>query len=89
MSRSKHPIKEIEAALSKLETMGWVVEEAKGKSAHAWGFVLCPANAGNECRSGTFCRMSVWSTPRVPQNHARELLRKAQGCVVKRDDDGG
>jgi hypothetical protein len=82
MGRSRHSIKEIEAALTALEGMGWTVEEAKGRSAHAWGFVLCPANAREGCRSGIFCRMSVWSTPRAPQNHARELLRKAQGCVM-------
>lgn len=63
--------------------MGWTVEEAKGRSAHSWGYVLCPANAGAACRSGTFCRMSIWSTPRQPQNHARELLKKAQGCLMK------
>jgi hypothetical protein len=83
MPRSKHASKEIEAALTALEKSGWLVEEAKGRSAHSWGFVLCPANAGDACRSGVFCRMSVWSTPRNPQSHARELLRKAQGCVMK------
>lgn len=83
MARNKHPDKKIEAALKKLESAGWVVEAAKGRSAHSWGYVLCPANAGNACRSGTFCRMSVWSTPRNPQAHADELLRKANGCIMQ------
>jgi hypothetical protein len=56
--------------------MGWTVEEAKGRSAHSWGYVLCPANARDACRSGIFCRMSVWSTPGNPTSHARELLRR-------------
>jgi hypothetical protein len=87
-AKSRHPNKEIEAALRALEVMGWQVEGSKGGSAHAWGFVLCPANAGDTCRSGTFCRMSVWSTPRNPQAHARDLVRKAEGCVMKDEIDG-
>jgi len=27
--------------------------------------------------------MSVWSTPRNPQAHADELLRKANGCIMQ------
>lgn len=88
MARTKHPPKDIESALQELEALGWSVEEAKGRSAHSWGYVLCPANAGNACRSGVFCRMSVWSTPRNPRSHARELIRKASGCVMKENDDG-
>ena len=87
MGRKRHPSKEVEAALKVLEAVGWTAKEAKGRSAHAWGYVLCPANAGDVCRSGVFCRMSVWSTPRSPWAHARELLRKADGCVLKGDSD--
>lgn len=88
MARKKHPSKDIESALQEIEALGWTVEEAKGRSAHSWGYVLCPANEENACRSGVFCRMSVWSTPRNPRNHARELLRKAAGCAFKENDDG-
>ncbi|MFW5655499.1 MAG: hypothetical protein ACOCYW_07620 [Roseicyclus sp.] len=87
MARRRHPDKDIEAALREMEAIGWRVEAAKGGSAHAWGFVLCPANAGDACRGGVFCRMSVWSTPRDPQRHARDLLRKAQGCVMRDEGD--
>ena len=87
MGRKRHPNKEVEAALKALEAVGWTVKEAKGRSAHAWGYALCSANAGDACRSGVFCRMSVWSTPRSPRAHARELLRKADGCVLKGDSD--
>ena len=89
MARKKHPNSEVEAVLRKLEDMGWTVREAKGRSAHAWGFVLCPANARDACRSGVFCRMSVWSTPSDPHAHARELVRKARGCVMMNGDDDG
>ncbi len=84
--RPRHPDKEIEAALAALERMGWSVHKVKGKSAHSWGYVLCPANAKDACRGGVFCRMSVWSTPRNPRSHARSLLNKAQGCLVKDAD---
>ena len=88
MTRKRHPIKEIEDALKKLEELGWSVQAAKGQRSHSWGFVLCPAKLRNACRDGVFCRMSVWSTPRDPRGHARELLRKAQGCVVTGEDHG-
>ena len=87
--RTRHPNKDIEAALRTLEAAGWTVQNARGRSAHAWGFALCPANAGNLCRSGQFCRMSVWSTPRNPQLHARGLLSKAAGCVMAEGRDLG
>lgn len=87
MARRRHPNKDIETALQALEALGWVVEEAKGKSAHGWGFALCPANAGDICRSGPFCRMSVWSTPRNPASHARDLVKRANGCLVKGTED--
>ncbi|MCY3671819.1 MAG: hypothetical protein OXH14_12185 [Alphaproteobacteria bacterium] len=85
--RARHPNKEIEAALSQLEAAGWTVRNAKGRSSHAWGFALCPANAGNLCRSGEFCRMSIWSTPRNPRAHARGLVSKAGGCVLREGGD--
>ena len=85
VSRRRHPNKEVEAALEELESMGWSVNEAKGRSAHGWGFALCPANAKEACRSGIFCRMSIWSTPSPPEAHARQLLGKANGCVLKGD----
>jgi hypothetical protein len=87
MSRSRHPSKTIEAAIAELERLGWKVEKSKGKSAHAWGFARCPSNARNVCRNGVFCQNQIWSTPRNPEGHARELLRKARGCVVEKDEE--
>jgi hypothetical protein len=82
MTRRRHPDKTIEAALRELEAMGWTVSEAKGRSAHAWGFALCPRN-DRDCRGGVFCRMSVWSTPRDPAAHARRLRANAAGCIFE------
>lgn len=83
MSRNRHPIKEIEEVLNTLEAQGWRVENAKGGNAHAWGFALCPANKGSECRAGQHCRMSVWGTPGNPEKHALNLSRNANGCLFK------
>lgn len=66
VSRPRHPDKSIEAVLVLLESMGWAVEKAKGRSAHAWGFTRCPENATDRCRNGVFCQMQVWTTPRNP-----------------------
>ena len=71
--RSRHPNKEIEAALNYAESLGWRVEKAKGKG-HAWGRMYCRfAN-----RRG--CKMSVWSTPGVPEDHAERIVKKVNNC---------
>ncbi len=69
----KHPNKTIAAAIRYAEKHGWQVQEP-GRSAHAWGHLLCPANM----RGG--CRMSVWSTPRNPENHARQIRATVDKC---------
>lgn len=88
MTKPRHPNKTIEAALAKMEDLGWTVETSKGRSAHAWGFVRCPQNAKDKCRNGVFCQTQVWSTPRNPTSHARDILRKARGCVMYNDERG-
>lgn len=51
--RPRHPKKEIEAAVAQLEALGWTWKEP-GKSAHAWGRMLCPQNDRTDanCLSG-------------------------------------
>ncbi len=78
-SRAKHPSKEIEAALVFAEANGWAVVRLSG---HAWGKILCPWN-DKTCRCGTFCQKSVWSTPRVPEDVARQIRRAVLGCIYK------
>jgi len=82
LSRSRHTSKEIEAVLCELEELGWVVVKGKG---HVWGILRCPAN-DKECRCGTFCQMSVWSTPKNPERHAKNLRQKALSCINLEDD---
>lgn len=86
MIRPRHPNKTIEAALAQLERLGWRVETSKGRSAHAWGFARCPENAKDKCRNGVFCQTQIWSTPGNPTGHARDLVRKARGCVIRKDE---
>ena len=73
MSRSKHPNKHIEAAVAHAEQKGWRCKMSGG-AAHCWGTLLCP----REDRDG--CRISVNSTPRNPENHARQIQRKVDSC---------
>ena len=75
--RRRHPNKEIEAAVPYAETHGWTVLLLKG---HAWGKIMCPWNDA-ECRCGTFCQKSIWSTPKTPENMAAQLRRAVDGCV--------
>lgn len=72
-ARPIHPNKEIEAAIQYAEAKGWRYK-ASGKSAHAWGRLLCAfADRGG-------CQMSVWSTPASPEDHAKAIRRKAEKC---------
>ena len=71
MGRSRHPNKHIEKAVAYAESLGWHVEPSDG---HAWGRLFCP----NATREG--CIVSVWSTPRVPENHARHIRREVDIC---------
>lgn len=73
MSRPKHPNKHIEEALKYAEDQGWRVEKA-GKSAHAWGRIYCGGGQREDCI------ISVWSTPRSPQNHAQQIRRAINKC---------
>jgi hypothetical protein len=79
MARSRHPNKEIEAAVQHAEDKGWRVTSSKG---HAWGKMCCPFN-DPECRCGLHCITSIWSTPRNPEYHARDLRRKVDKCTGK------
>ena len=81
-SRSTHPIKEIEAAIAEAEQAGWRVTQSNG---HAWGRLWCPQHD----RDG--CVVSIWSTPKNPTAHARDLARAVKRCDHCREEkeDGG
>jgi hypothetical protein len=71
MSRPRHPNKHIESAIQYAEAQGWRVQLSNG---HAWGRLFCP----HSTREG--CIISVWSTPRNPENHARHIRREIDLC---------
>ena len=71
MARPAHPRKEIEAAVVYAEALGWTVKLSNG---HAWGRMKCP------CHTREGCQLSVWSTPRNPEAHARQLRRAVDRC---------
>lgn len=71
MARSRHPDKEIEAAVTYAESLGWTVKPISG---HAWGRLYCTHHS----RDG--CMVSVWSTPRNAGNHARGIIRDVNRC---------
>ena len=64
--RSRHPNKEVEQALRRLEAEGWHITTRP--LGHAWGVVVSPDGEH---------RAYVWSTRRQPGHHARQLLRAA------------
>jgi hypothetical protein len=76
MSRSRHPKPAIEKAVQYAEQLGWRVEMSKG---HAWGRLYCPLSS----RDG--CIVSVWSTPRSPENHARHIRSAVDACPHRFD----
>ena len=80
MTRSRHPKKEIEEAVAYAEAKNWTWVKP-GKSSHAWGRLKCPKNG----RDG--CLLSVWSTPRSPQDHARDIIRAVDRCPTTHGDD--
>jgi hypothetical protein len=71
MGRSRHPNKHIERAIRYAESIGWRVEMSSG---HAWGHLLCPKST----REG--CIIGVYSTPKCPETHARQITREVDLC---------
>ena len=76
MSRPRHPKPAIEKAVQYAEELGWHVEMSKG---HAWGRLYCPFSS----RGG--CIISVWSSPRSPENHARHIRNAVDACPHRID----
>jgi hypothetical protein len=54
-----HPNKHIREAIKYAEEHGWTFHKSRG---HSFGVLRCPQPGG--------CRESVYSTPRVPEDHA-------------------
>jgi hypothetical protein len=71
MNRPRHPKPAIESAVRYAEALGWRLEISQG---HAWWRLYCP----RATREG--CIVSVWSTPRSPDNHARQIRKIVDQC---------
>jgi hypothetical protein len=67
-----HPDKHIREALKYAIEKGWTIRKSSGR-AHAWGVIYCQCGHGQ-------CWMSVYSTPRIPLSHARDIRRKVDRC---------
>ena len=72
-----HSNKEVREAIKFAIANGWTVKESNG---HAWGILYCPIN-DKECRGHIHCQTSIWSTPKNPSNHARQIMRIVKGCI--------
>jgi hypothetical protein len=79
-----HPDKTIEEAIRHAEGHGWSWIKASG---HAWGILRCPWN-DEACRCGEFCQVSIWSTPRNAEAHARQIRRAVDKCIHLGGGDG-
>jgi len=62
----RHPKKEIQSAIEFALARGWRFEKA-GPRAHIYGTLYCI----REDREG--CRVGVYSTPRSPDMHAKQI----------------
>lgn len=67
----RHPNKHIQAAIEYAEDRGWTVRKSRG---HAFCIILCGAGVRGACR------MSIWSTPRNPEAHARDIINYVDDC---------
>jgi len=64
-----HPNKVVRDALQYASDNDWRIVQG---GSHAWGQMYCPYN-DKTCRCGEFCRASIWSTPKNPENHAKQF----------------
>lgn len=85
MPRKCHQNPEIEAAIAYAESKGWRIKTGRGR-AHAWGTMMCPNN-DPDCRCGEFCITSIWSTPKNPTAHSRQLRRVVDNCMSPTPED--
>ena len=68
-----HPNKEIRAAIDYALSHGWRLIKA-GPRAHVWGRLLCRQ------RDREGCQQPVFSTPRHPQDHGKDIRRAVDRC---------
>ncbi|MFJ5485219.1 hypothetical protein [Pectobacterium actinidiae] len=69
----KHPNKHIQAAIEYALAQGWRFYPSNG---HAFGRLICGAPDHRPHM------MSIWSTPSVPENHAKQIRRNVDSCLT-------
>lgn len=73
----KHPNKHVQAAIEYAIENGWVWVTA-GNSSHTF----CKLRCGNAVDEHKTHMMSVWSTPKVMEVHAKQIIRKVNHCIA-------
>jgi hypothetical protein len=76
MTRGVHPKKEIRDALSSARAAGIEITPKPGSHGHSWGHLRC-------LTCGDF--KSVWSTPKNPASHAKDIARWADRHAHKEE----
>lgn len=74
--RSRHPKKEVEAAVAYAESKGWTC-----KMQGHWGRLYCP----QADRDG--CQVGVYSTPKNEGNHANQIKRAVDRCPHQKEKE--
>jgi hypothetical protein len=70
---ASHANKHIREAIEYSEAHGWKFTKASSR-AHIYGTLWCRQSDRNGCR------FRVFSTPRVPEDHARRIRRAVDSC---------
>ena len=70
---AEHPNKHIRGAIEYALNHGWTLQKARAR-AHIWGRLYCPQHD----RDG--CARAVYSTPKNPEDHAKDIRRSADRC---------
>jgi hypothetical protein len=68
-----HPNRAIREAIAYALNNGWTLRKS-GPRAHVWGLLYCP----QADRAG--CTRAVYSTPRSPEDHAKDIRRAVDRC---------
>lgn len=77
MARSRHPNKEVEAAVADAEAKGWTV-----RPLGHWGRLFCPYHVPREG-----CQVGVYGTPKNPENHANQIKRAVGRCPHAQEEE--
>ncbi len=82
MGSNKHPSKVIQEAIEYALQKDWRIVEA-GSSSHAFCRLFCC----EQSREG--CIISIWSTPKSKEAHARQIKRVVDNCPHYNKDSKG